>query len=68
MADWTRAGGGSRRAHLTRVVRRLRADDRWWNLLFSNCNDFAIDVAKGLGMRTSPSWLLPEELRAMNEN
>jgi hypothetical protein len=58
-------------ARLIGLVRRLRADDRWWNLLFANCNDFAITVARGLGMRTPPSWLLPKDfvarLRAMNE-
>jgi hypothetical protein len=57
-------------AHLTRLVRRLKASDREWNLLFANCNDFAIDVAQGMGMNTPPSWLLPEAfiagLRVMN--
>jgi hypothetical protein len=55
---------------LTRLVDRIRARDRQWNLLFANCNDFAIKIAEGLGMRTPPSWLLPEifvtELRDMN--
>jgi hypothetical protein len=57
-------------ARLERIVRRLRADEHWWNLLFANCNDFAIGVARRLGMRTPPSWLLPREfiagLRALN--
>ncbi len=55
---------------LKRVVYRLRRNSRTWNLLFANCNDFAIEVARGLGMATPPSWLMPalfiDELRAMN--
>jgi hypothetical protein len=46
-------------ARLVYVVRHLRARDRAWNLWFKNCNDFAIEVAKGLDMTTPPSWLLP---------
>jgi hypothetical protein len=46
-------------ARLVHVVRHLRARDREWNLWFKNCNDFAIEVAKGMDMTTPPSWLLP---------
>jgi hypothetical protein len=46
-------------ARLLHVVRHLRARDREWNLLFKNCNDFAIEVAKSMGMTTPPSWLMP---------
>ena len=46
-------------ARLMRVVGGLRRSDREWDLLFKNCNDFAITVAKGMGMATPPSWLLP---------
>jgi hypothetical protein len=57
-------------ARLTNLVRQAKASDREWNLLFANCNDFAIDIAQGMGMYTPPSWLLPEVfidgLRAMN--
>lgn len=55
---------------LKRVVHRLRKNNRSWNLLFANCNDFAIEVAHGLGMATPVSWLLPDafvdQLRSMN--
>jgi len=52
------------------VVRGLRASDREWNLLFKNCNDYAIEVAKGLGLTAPPSWLPPyyfvDALRLLN--
>jgi hypothetical protein len=57
-------------ARLTALVDHLKASDREWNLLFANCNDFAIDIAQGMGMNAPPSWLLPEVfiagLREMN--
>lgn len=46
-------------ARLLGVVRGLRRSERQWDLLFMNCNDFAIAVAKGMDMATPPSWLLP---------
>jgi hypothetical protein len=46
-------------ARLERVVGGLKRSEREWDLLFKNCNDFAIAVAKGMGMATPPSWLLP---------
>ncbi len=46
-------------ARLLRVVGGLRRSEREWNLLFKNCNDFAIEVAKGMDMTTPPSWLPP---------
>jgi hypothetical protein len=46
-------------ARLLRVVNGLRRSEREWNLLFKNCNDFAIEVAKGMDMTTPPSWLPP---------
>lgn len=58
-------------AKLKRVVNRLRASKRQWNLLFENCNDFAIAVAQGMGMQTPLSWLPPsafiDSLREMNK-
>ena len=58
-------------ARLKNVIRRVSANDRHWNLLFANCNDFAIEVAHGMGMSTLPSWVLPEVfiagLRELNE-
>ena len=57
-------------ARLLRVVGGLKRSDREWNLLFKNCNDFAIEVAKGMDMTTPPSWLPPyyfvAGLRALN--
>ena len=44
---------------LERVVRGLKRSEREWDLLFKNCNDFAIAVAKGMDMARPPSWLLP---------
>ncbi len=46
-------------AQLLRVVGALKRSEREWDLLFKNCNDFAIAVAKGMDMTTPPSWLLP---------
>jgi hypothetical protein len=65
--DFHERASNSYRRHLThaqyerllRVVRGLRASDREWNLLFKNCNDYAIEVAKGMGLTTPPSWLPP---------
>src|SRR5581483_5660192 len=37
-------------ARLVRVVGGLRRSERAWDLLFNNCNDFAIAVAKGMDM------------------
>jgi hypothetical protein len=58
-------------ARLRAVIRRVSADDKHWNLLFANCNDFAIEVADGMGMRAPPSWVLPKDfvagLRYLNE-
>jgi hypothetical protein len=58
-------------AKLKRVVGHLRASKRQWNLLFQNCNDFAIEVAHRMGMETPSSWLPPsafiDSLREMNK-
>jgi len=47
-------------AHLLRVVGGLKQTEREWDLLFKNCNDFSIAVAKGMDMTTPPSWLMPK--------
>lgn len=56
--------------HMKAVVRRLRTTERHWHLLFLNCNDFAIKVARQMGLRTPASLLLPKlfvaELRRLN--
>jgi len=58
-------------ARLKGVIRHVSANDKHWNLLFANCNDFAIEVAHGMGMSAPPSWVLPEVfiagLRELNE-
>jgi hypothetical protein len=58
-------------ARLRAVIRQVSADDTHWNLLFANCNDFAIEVARGMGMTAPPSWVLPKDfiagLRYLNE-
>ena len=58
-------------ARLRAVIRHVSANDKHWNLLFANCNDFAIEVAHGMGLSTLPSWVLPKVfiagLRELNE-
>ncbi len=55
---------------LKRVVRRERATENYWHILFLNCNDFTIKIAKSIKLRTPPSLLLPKafvaELGALN--
>ncbi len=57
-------------ARLVRVVGGLKKSEREWDLLFKNCNDFSIAVAKGMDMTTPPSWLMPyyfvDGLRLLN--
>ncbi len=58
-------------ARLRGVIRHVSANDKHWSLLFANCNDFAIEVARGMGLSTLPSWVLPKVfiagLRELNE-
>jgi len=58
-------------ARLNAIIRHVSAEDKHWNLLFANCNDFAIEVAHGMGMSAPPSWVLPKDfiagLRYLNE-
>lgn len=46
-------------ARLLRVVAAARHSDHAWDLLFKNCNDFAIEVAKGMRLAAPSSWLPP---------
>ena len=46
-------------ARLLAAVRHERAVERQWSLLLFNCNDFVINIAHALGLRTPPSLLLP---------
>jgi hypothetical protein len=57
-------------ARLRAAVRRATQSEHHWNLLTYNCNDFAVDIARALGLRTPSSMLLPAyfvaELRFLN--
>jgi len=57
-------------AKTTAAIGRLRANTQLWNALLNNCNDFAAELAQGLGLRTPSTLLIPElfvsELREMN--
>jgi hypothetical protein len=44
---------------LINAVRRERALETRWHLLFFNCNDFAVRIAKSLGLRAPPTLMLP---------
>jgi hypothetical protein len=58
-------------ARLKAAVHQAARSERHWNLLTYNCNDFAIDIANALDLRTPPSMLLPvyfiAGLRALND-
>ena len=57
-------------ARLEATVHRVTQSERYWNILTYNCNDFAVDIANALNMRTPSSMLLPAnfiaELRVLN--
>lgn len=57
-------------AHLKGTVHRLRATHRNWHMAFYNCNDFAGQVARELGMMAPLAWARPgtfvNGLRALN--
>lgn len=46
-------------ARLQAAIRHEQRVDRQWSLLLFNCNDFAINIARALGLRPPPSLLLP---------
>jgi hypothetical protein len=46
-------------ARLKAAIDRVARSERHWNLLTYNCNDFAINIASALNMRTPSSMLLP---------
>lgn len=47
-------------AHLTATVRHLQATQRRWHMVFYNCNDFAAQVAREMGMVAPHSWAMPD--------
>jgi hypothetical protein len=57
-------------ARLLGIVAALKQSERAWDLLFKNCNDFSITVARSMGLATPPSWLAPyyfvDRLRLLN--
>jgi len=61
---------GVQYAHLKAAVRYATATETYWQMVFANCNNFAIVIAKSLDLRAPPPWLLPvvfvAELRALN--
>jgi len=61
---------GVQYAHLKAAVRYATATENYWQMVFANCNNFAIVIAKSLDLRAPPPWLLPvifvAEIRALN--
>jgi len=57
-------------AHLKLTVRRLKHVERRWHMWFYNCNDFAGQIAREMGMVAPLPWALPatfvNALRAIN--
>jgi hypothetical protein len=57
-------------AHLHATVHRLKATERAWHMTFYNCNDFAAQVAREMGMVAPFTWALPgtfvSNMRAIN--
>ena len=55
---------------LASVMQRQRRRPQLWNLLFYNCNSFAAEMAKSIGLRTPSTLELPNDfvrgLYAMN--
>ena len=58
-------------AHLQLTVARLKASQHSWHMWLYNCNDFAAQVAREMGMVSPLPWMLPttyvHSLRAINE-
>jgi hypothetical protein len=58
-------------ARVKAAVRHLRKTEHSWHLMFFNCNDLAVEVARGIGLRSPPSWMVPHAyvtvLRELND-
>ena len=56
---------------LQSVIARIRAARHSWSVLAYNCNDFVADVARGMGMQSPTTLLLPYDfiprLQVINE-
>lgn len=70
VATYRRKLSAAEYAHLKLTVRRLKHVERRWHMWFYNCNDFAGQVAREMGMVTPLPWALPatyvNALRAIN--
>jgi hypothetical protein len=57
-------------AHLQLTIVRLKTRERRWHMWFYNCNDFAGQVAREMGMVAPLPWVMPSAfvngLRALN--
>jgi hypothetical protein len=57
-------------AHLQATVRRLQTTQHSWHMTFYNCNDFAAQVAREMGLWAPLTWVMPttfvHTLSAMN--
>jgi hypothetical protein len=69
-ATYRRRLNAAEYAHLRTTVRRLKSTQRQWHMAFYNCNDFAAQVAREMGMIAPHPWALPgafvSTLRAIN--
>ncbi len=57
-------------AHLQLTIARLKTRERLWHMWLYNCNDFAGQVAREMGMVAPLPWVMPSAfvngLRALN--
>jgi hypothetical protein len=70
LASFRRNLSAAEYAHLQVTVARLKSSENRWHMWFYNCNDFAAQVARELGMISPLPWMLPTTyvhgLRALN--
>lgn len=70
LAAYRRKLSAAEYAHLERTIARLKATSHLWHMWFHNCNDFAAEVAREMGMIAPHPWMLPSvyvnSLRAIN--
>jgi hypothetical protein len=46
-------------AHLRLTIARLKASQHQWHMWFYNCNDFAAQVAREMGLAVPSPWTFP---------
>ncbi len=70
VASYRRMLTGDEYARLRGTVHRLQASQPRWNMVFYNCNDFAAQVARDVGLVAPLPWSMPghfvQSLEAMN--